>query len=203
MTGRPLKLLSDAVEEAILDAIRYGATIEAACAAAGIATSTYRSWMARGREAQETLEETDELPDSERPFLSFLAAAMRAHAQGEVANVRRIDRVADGGYVIKTRTRRMRDPATGDLVEETETDIAPPDWRAAAWILERRHRETFGKEAAALEISGPDGGPVEMAGGPKGGLEALAARVSANLAAHRAEMAEREAAEAVDAEVVE
>jgi hypothetical protein len=37
------------------------------------------------------------------------------------------------------------------------------------------------------------GGLEEMAGGPVGGLEALAARVSANLAAFRAEEEERAA----------
>jgi hypothetical protein len=206
--GRPTKLLDDAVEEAVLDAIRYGATIEAACAAAGIAERTYYGWMTRGREAKETLEETDELPGTELPFLQFLQSAMRAHARGQVANVRRIDRAAEGGYVIRTRTRRMRDPGTGDLVEETETDLAPPDWRAGAWILERRHPEGFGKPAMELEVSGPGGGPVEMAGGPVGGLEALAERVKANLAAQREEREERAALEAaggdvVDADVVE
>jgi transposase-like protein len=152
--GRPTKLLDDAVEEAVLDAIRYGATIEAACAAAGITDRTYYAWMARGREAKDTLEETGELPNTGRPFLE---ACARAHAQGQAANVALLWKITEGGYVTKTRTRRMRDPGTGDLVEETETDLAPPDLRAFTWYLERRHPETF-KKAVELEISGPGGG---------------------------------------------
>jgi DNA-directed RNA polymerase specialized sigma24 family protein len=51
-TGRPTKLLDDAMRETVLEAIRHGATIEAACTAAGITSATYRNWMSRGREAQ-------------------------------------------------------------------------------------------------------------------------------------------------------
>jgi hypothetical protein len=162
--GRPTKLLDDAVEEAVLDAIRCGATIEAACAAAGITERTYCGWMARGREANDTLEETGELPDTGRPFLEFLEACARAHAQGQAANVALLWKITEGGYVTKTRTRRMRDPGTGDLVEETETDLAPPDLRAFTWYLERRHPETF-KKAVELEISGPGGGDGQRPGG--------------------------------------
>ncbi len=37
---------------------------------------------------------------------------------------------------------------------------APDDWRAAAWILERRFPKDFGKQL--LELSGPDGGPMQV-----------------------------------------
>ncbi|GAA2159732.1 hypothetical protein [Actinomadura napierensis] len=57
----------------------------------------------------------------------------------------RIDRVAEGGHVVRRRIRRYRYPATGHLVEEVEEDVAPPDWRAAAWVLERRHPDGFAR----------------------------------------------------------
>lgn len=37
---------------------------------------------------------------------------------------------------------------------------APKLWQAAAWLLERRCREDFGKQA--VEISGVNGGPIEL-----------------------------------------
>lgn len=37
---------------------------------------------------------------------------------------------------------------------------ADQDWRAAAWILERRFPQDFGKQA--LEITGSDGGPIQV-----------------------------------------
>jgi hypothetical protein len=193
--GRPTKLLDDDMQETVLEAIRHGATIEASCTAAGISRRAFYTWLERGREAQEIEDETGDVPDKERPFLHFMHSVTRAHAQGQAANVALLWKIAEGGYVTKTRTRRMRDPGSGDLVEETETDLAPPELRAVTWYLERRHRETFGK-AVELEVSGPGGGPVEMVGGPEGGLEALAERVATNLAAQRAEEAERAALEA-------
>ncbi|WP_200827804.1 hypothetical protein, partial [Thermomonospora echinospora] len=70
--GRPLRLLDERVRSELLEAIEAGATIEAACAAAGITSATYRSWMARGRQAQEAEEAGETVPDSEEPFLAFL-----------------------------------------------------------------------------------------------------------------------------------
>jgi hypothetical protein len=182
-----LKLLDDDIRDQLLEAIADGATFTTAAIYAGIGERTYYRWARRAQDAEETLEETGELPDTEQPFWQFGQGLQRAHARGQVANVRRIDRAAEGGYVVKTRTRRMRNPGSGDLVEETETDLALPDWRAAAWILERRHPEGFGKEASQVEISGPGGGPVKMAGGPVSSLEALSARLHQSLAADPAE----------------
>lgn len=39
-------------------------------------------------------------------------------------------------------------------------NAAAEDWRAAAWILERRFPQDFGKQL--LELSGPDGGPMQV-----------------------------------------
>ena len=38
---------------------------------------------------------------------------------------------------------------------------AAETWQAAAWKLERRYPETFGRRVVQSEISGKDGGPVE------------------------------------------
>ena len=75
-----------------------------------------------------------------------------------MANIRR---VADDGIVTKVTTRKLRDPATGQIVEETVEDRTVPDWRANAWYLKRQHREHYGKDAlVAVEITGL-GGPAD------------------------------------------
>lgn len=178
--GRRLKLLDDDVRESILRAISHGATVENAAQAAGISPSTYHAWIARGRQAAQTREETGDLPDTERPFLEFLEAATRAHARGEVFNAALLRKIAEGGYIVKTRTKRYRDPGTGQLIEETEDDYAPPDLRAVQFYLERRHPAGWGK-ATQVEVSGPEGGPIPM--GVPGGLGALADRIVANMRA--------------------
>lgn len=179
--GRRPKLLDDDVREHVLDAIARGATYQAAALAAGISRRTFYRWAERGQEALQQWEETGEIDPDDEPYLAFAQDLARAHAQGQVANVVRIDRAAEGGYVVKSRTKRYRDPANGQLIEEREDDIAPPDWRAAAWILERRHPEAFGKAAEQIELSGPDGGPIPM--GVPGGLAGLAERIVANVRA--------------------
>ena len=49
---------------------------------------------------------------------------------------------------------------------------ARTDWRAAGWYLERTQREEFGK-VTRQEVSGPDGGPIEIQGDPRQDLLAL------------------------------
>ncbi|GAB2858947.1 hypothetical protein GCM10022221_68090 [Actinocorallia aurea] len=172
--GRPLKLLDDEVRDRILEAISHGAAAVDACEYAGISESTYYAWAARGRAARDELDETGTAPPTERPFLEFLESLTRAHAQGRVHAAGLLRKLMDGGYVVKTRTKRYRDPASGDVVEETEEDIAPPAERSVHFFLERRSPEVFGRGATALEVSGPAGGP--LVGGTD--MEALAALVS-------------------------
>lgn len=39
-------------------------------------------------------------------------------------------------------------------------DAATEDWKAAAWILERRYPKEFGRQS--LEITGSEGGPIQV-----------------------------------------
>ncbi|MFC6883442.1 hypothetical protein [Actinomadura yumaensis] len=197
--GRPLKLLDDEVREQLLEAISHGATIESAVAAAGIGVTTFYRWMERGEQALQSLQDGEEPKPSEEPFREFREAVTRAHARGEVFNADLLRKIAVGGFVVKTRTKRYRDPASGQVVEEREDDIAPPDLRAVTFYLERRHGGSWGK-ASALEVSGPGGGPVEVAGGA--GLAALAERVAESLEEYRAEL-EAGGGDVVDGVVVE
>ena len=105
--------LTPEVQAAICDAIRAGATYEAAANAAGIAYSTFGEWR----------------NDPRPKYLAFSEAVRAAEAEGLLENVRRI----------REAGRR--------------------DWRAAAWLLERRHKKAYGQQVA---ITGEEGGPVEI-----------------------------------------
>ncbi len=54
---------------------------------------------------------------------------------------------------------RARGSSAARLITIINT-AAPTDWRAAAWILERRFPKDFGK--AVLEVTGGDGGPLQV-----------------------------------------
>ena len=81
------------------------------------------------------------------PFADYAAATRKAEAIGE-------------------------DRHLGNIEAAAGTDAEPGDWRASAWLLERRHPEDYGKQR--MEISGPDGGPVQV--------QSLAAEIAAQLA---------------------
>ncbi len=58
-------------------------------------------------------------------------------------------------------TRKLRDPATGQIVEGTVEDRTMPDWRANARCPKRQHREHYSKDAVpTVEITGL-GGPAD------------------------------------------
>lgn len=188
---RPLKLLEDDVREKLLDSLRRGTTIVSAAAIAGISETTYYRWLERGREAEETLAETGELDPYETPFRKFREAVTRAHAQGEDYATGVLRKLIEGGYVVKTRTKRFRDPASGQVVEEVEEDVAEPDGRMLQFYLERRHRRPDGwGKTESLELSGPEGGPVSVSGGGTD-LVALADQIRRHADQREAEEAER------------
>ena len=56
------------------------------------------------------------------------------------------------------------------------TPTKPGDWKAAAWLLERKHPDKFARRTAN-ELSGPNGGPIQM--DPGQGLSGLLAAVRA------------------------
>lgn len=154
--GRPLKLLDDEVRDRLIEAIGYGTTIEDAAVAAGISPRTYYRWMRRGEKAAQAVVNGEDPDPADEPFWQFWQSAMRAHARGGAINAALLRKIAEGGYAVRTRTRRYRDPATGQVVEETETDLAPPNLRAVIFYLERRHPRTWGRNASSFW--GPDGG---------------------------------------------
>ncbi|MFB6525274.1 hypothetical protein [Streptomyces sp. NPDC056399] len=152
--GRPT-LLSPEVESRILAASRSGIAVELAAEAAGISAATYWRWMARGRAEAAARDEGQKPNRDEDPYVELFERVRTARAMAAARAMANIRRVADGGIVTKTTTRKYRDPETGQIVEEVTEDRTAPDWRADAWYLERQHRHHYGKDAAlAVEITG-------------------------------------------------
>jgi transposase len=75
-----------------------------------------------------------EAADAPTRFQKFAQALREAEAEFELEGLAVISRAAEGG-----------------------------DWRAMAWKLERRHPERWGRQTRH-EVTGPDGGPVEVEG---------------------------------------
>lgn len=130
--GRPSKLTPTRHAE-IVRKIATGAYAHIAAQASGVHPATYYQWMGRGRDAERT-EDGTALHDDDRPYVEFHDAVKEAEAKAETVAIGRIQQAANGGT-----------------------------WQAAAWYLERKYADRWGrKDQLRQEISGPDGGKIEI-----------------------------------------
>ncbi|MCX6608509.1 MAG: hypothetical protein NTV52_33650 [Acidobacteria bacterium] len=104
--GRPSALTPE-VEKTIVNAIRAGSMIDAACSMAGIGKTTFYRWMAQAEEGGAKNEQYWEFRDKVKKSL----------ASAEVS------------LVVAIR------------------EAGKTSWQANAWLLERRWRKTWGRNA--------------------------------------------------------
>jgi hypothetical protein len=130
--GRPTKITAE-IQNEIVMAIRGGNYLETAASYVGLSQSTLRDWIRRGAREHERLErDQDARPiKSETPFLDFSVAVRKAQAASEVSDVAIIGAAARAS------------------------------WQAAAWRLERKYPDRWGRRESH-EISGPGGGPLQV-----------------------------------------
>lgn len=129
MAGRPTKLTPQ-VQAKIVQAIVGGNDITVAAAYAGIGESTFYAWLERGRKERARLAASPNARPraKETPFVEFLASIEKAQADAETRNVALIAKAAQDGT-----------------------------WTAAAWWLERKYPERWGRKERH-EVTGKDGG---------------------------------------------
>jgi len=107
--------LTTELQEQVVLAIHAGNFREVAARFAGITERTFFNWMARGCEYQKKLNKGEEVGEKEEKFFHFLHAVESAEIKAEVF-------------------------ATGLI-----TKAAKRDWRAAAWYLERKHKQCWAR----------------------------------------------------------
>jgi transposase-like protein len=128
--GRPSKLQPKTIEKLVL-ALQSGNTLATACNFAEIDYSTLRKWVKRAEE--------DQAKGLRTEYFDFFQVLTRAQAEAEIFHVSLIREAAQGG---KPR-RHVRTTKEGVVIEETE--LTAPDWRASAFLLERRYPASWGK----------------------------------------------------------
>lgn len=132
--GRPTKLTPE-VADRIVAAVAAGNYLETAAAFAGISKATLYKWLTRGARA------------SSGTHRAFVDAIEKALAQAEVRDVSTIARAATG-YDVE-RIKETITP-TGQVLRETARSREFV-WQAAAWRLERKHPDRWGRR---VEVSG-------------------------------------------------
>lgn len=126
--GRPTKLNID-THNKIISAIRAGNYIETAAAYAGIDKSTLYDWLKRGEREKQRVAQNPRynIRKSEKPYVEFSNAVEKALAEAEVRDVAIIAKAAE------------------------------EQWQAAAWRLERKFPDRWGRKRLDIEHSGEIG----------------------------------------------
>ena len=120
--------LNPEIAKAVVEAITAGNTHSVACDYAGISESAFYNWIKRGRDAVEAVDSDEEIPDSELIYVEFMEGVKKATANAVARNV----------LIIQKAAKRS--------------------WQAAAWWLERRFPQDFGRvDRHKLEHSGDVG----------------------------------------------
>lgn len=134
--ARPTKCTPEVIEE-FARHMRVGLYLEDACGLVGIVKQTAYNWLQWGEAALlEAGGNLREVPEEQRAYAEFLDAVTRAEATAISNNLLIIERAA--------------------------AEDRPGDWRAAAWFIERRKPRTWGKQEQRHELTGADGGPVQV-----------------------------------------
>lgn len=150
--------------DAIIIAVKGGATHEHAARWAGIWPETLSRWNRRGLENLTHLaQHPTETPDEhENPYINLTLELSGADADGE-----------------------MR------MIAQWQEQF-PKDWRAIAAFMAKRYKGTWGDTAKRMELSGPAGGPIPIMGAVLGieDAESLLAGVEARRALGEADDSE-------------
>ena len=167
-----LEQFTDREKATLLNYLRAGSFRVTACAAVGISSDTLRNWEKRGHAGEE-------------PFAEFMAEVERVEALAEVETVNVIAMCARG---------EVPKDKDGNVIPEEQRPFK--DWKAAAFILERRGAQRWAP-ITKNEISGKNGGPIVTGGVTP---EAAAAIVRAQFGDQARRKLEEDAEEAAEPE---
>lgn len=131
--------MTDETAARIAAAVRAGNYIETAGALVGVSKQALYKWLRRGARAREGLHR------------EFVDAVVKALAEAEDRMLAVVEKAASG-YPVE-RVKETIDQMGGVVRETVKTHEFA--WQAAAWRLERKHPERWGRrERATLEVTG-------------------------------------------------
>jgi predicted nucleic acid-binding Zn-ribbon protein len=170
--GRKSKLTPRTLQ-ALTEAIKNDMTIKRACLLCGINPVTYFGWKQSGEIERERIAEIIENKkkaaiDAERlnplnslviedfvekelnklkpnKYFNFLISIKQAEAEAELANLNAIQNARDGAKYLVEKSIVV--DKEGNVIGKKETEkYQVPQWTAAAWLLERRHPDLYGRK---------------------------------------------------------
>lgn len=129
--ARPSKINQPLIK-AIAKDLALGVAVTTCAEGHGISYQTYLNWKSRGEDLAREREDGIDCGSDDLLFLEFFDEVKKADLEAQRRWLGQIDQAAANG-----------------------------EWTAAAWRLERRFPNEFGK-AARVEITGAEGGPIQI-----------------------------------------
>lgn len=126
-TPTPRTKLTGIVQAQIVSYVLAGSYYSHACMAAGIAAETGDRWLKRG-----------EAKDAKDPYLGFAKAIREAQGKDILRNVNAISQAATG--------KKAKTTDDGQILEAAIS----ADWKAAAFLLERKYPKLWGAKVNLL-----------------------------------------------------
>ena len=164
MAGRPTKLTPD-LQSKMVNLIRAGNYIETASAACGLSKDTFYRWIKEGARLAVDLKQLKLLAGKKRQeasaLIEFSEAIEKAQAASEARDLLTIDRAAQGRDVerVVEKYEWCEKTETMKLIERTSTREREVHWQAAAWRLERKNYDHWGRKERH-ELTGASGTPL-------------------------------------------
>lgn len=144
----------------IIQILETGDTLHSAAHAAHIQITTIQDWVENGAAAAKKRSQGIRLTANERRWLAFSTEVGAAQAR---ARERYLGTIYDDATQGTTRSMKTtKTNQSGDVVETIErVEQIPPNPVTAQWMLERRWWRDFGRHQQ-LEVTGPEGGPMQV-----------------------------------------
>lgn len=121
--GRQFKLADPAIRDTILQYIRAGNTYKISCTAAGVGESTFYEWQVFARDLKVRQAQGEELDTNDTILVEFADDVKKAEGLA----------IADKVAVIAIASKNQ--------------------WQAAAWYLERKYPDEWGRRMTSDEVS--------------------------------------------------
>ena len=174
MNRGPKSKLTPTTRSSLVESIRVGLTKALASSRAGISQATLCNWLAAGRDHRDKGRKPlpfDPKTNNWEPRkkvnqsieLELLEAIERAESDRIAENFLVIRGAAKGGAVVKRVTKTI--VVNGQQQTIVTEEVAQPDWKASAWIIERTRQSEYGSRLVddqGLTGGGKLGGPDDV-----------------------------------------